>query len=100
MYTEIIGLVLMLGLWVVSVIGITQLMCLSMFGIWPAGPMGWLVNRMALLNKGDLMSNLNIAKLVCEREGSHNMKVYKRDDNGTVLAKQCSRCGKIRWLVE
>ena len=43
------------------------------------------------------MANLNIAKMVCDREGSHNMKTYKRDEKGFVLAKQCSRCGKIRW---
>ena len=98
--TEIIGLVLLGGLWLASVVGIVQLMCFSMFGIWPSGPMGWLVNRMVLIDKGDLMSNLNIAKMVCDREGRHNMRTYKRDDKGTVLATQCSRCGKIRWLVE
>ena len=45
------------------------------------------------------MANLNIAKMVCDREGSHNMRVYKRDESGTVLARQCSRCGKVRWTA-
>ena len=44
------------------------------------------------------MANLNIAKMVCEREGSHNMKAYKRDEQGRVIIKQCSRCGKIRHI--
>ena len=43
------------------------------------------------------MSNLNIAAMVCAREGSHDMRPYKRDDNGFVLARQCFRCGKIKW---
>ena len=45
------------------------------------------------------MSNLNIAKMVCEREGSHNLKTYKKDESGRVLVKQCSRCGKIVHLA-
>ena len=44
------------------------------------------------------MSNLNIAKMACDREGSHKPKVYKRDSNGVVIATQCTRCGKIRHL--
>ena len=96
MYTEIVG-TLIFGAAVASALGLVQLVCWAHLGVWPSGPLGWLVNRFVLINKGKFMSNLNIAKMVCDREGSHNMKVYKRDDNGTVLAKQCSRCGKIRW---
>ena len=44
------------------------------------------------------MANLNIAKMVCDREGTHNYKPWKRNhETGEVEAKQCSRCGKIKW---
>ena len=97
MYTEIVGLVLVGGLWLASVVGTVQLVCFTRFGVWPSGPLGWLVNQFVLLNKGGMMSNLNIAKMVCDREASHDMRTYKRDETGIVLARQCSRCGKIKW---
>lgn len=45
------------------------------------------------------MAYLNIGKLVCEREGHRFEKTYKRDEaTGRTIAKQCTKCGKIKWI--
>ena len=80
---------------VVIVDVIVQMNCWMVLGVWPRGWVGWLVNHLVVINNGGLMSNLNIAKMVCEREGSHSMKTYKRAEDGSAIMKQCSRCGKI-----